>query len=45
MDEMNRGRTAPPPKKRPNLFVHFLTFLVTLALVVGAVVLVRRRKK
>ena len=40
MDEMNRGRTAPPPKKRPNLFVRFLTFLVTLALVVGAVVLV-----
>lgn len=40
MDEMNRGRAAPPPKKRPNLFVRFLTFLVTLALVVGAVVLV-----
>lgn len=40
MDEMNRGRTAPSPKKRPNLFVRFLAFLVTLALVVGAVVLV-----
>lgn len=40
MDEINRGRTAPSPKKRPNLFLRFLTFLVTLALVVGAVVLV-----
>lgn len=40
MDEMNRGSQAPPPKKRPNLFVRFLAFLVTLALMVGAVVLV-----
>lgn len=45
MDEMNRGRTAPPPKKRPNLFVRFLTFLVTLALVVGAVILVANYDK
>lgn len=40
MDEMNPGRKAPPAKKRPNLFVRFLAFLVTLALMVGAVVLV-----
>lgn len=40
MDEMNQGHQAPPPKKRPNLFVRFLAFLVTLALMVGAVVLV-----
>lgn len=45
MDEMNRGRTSPPPKKRPNLFVRFLTFLVTLALVLGAVVLVANYDK
>ncbi len=38
MDEMNRGRTAP--KKRPNLLLRILTFLITLVLVVGAVVLV-----
>ena len=39
MDDMT-GRTAPKPKKRPNRFVRFLAFLVTLALMVGAVVLV-----
>lgn len=40
MDEMNPGRVAPPVKKPPNLFVRFLAFLVTLALMVGAVALV-----
>lgn len=40
MDEMNRDHQAQPPKKRPNLFVRFLAFLVTLALMIGAVVLV-----
>ena len=40
MDEMNPGRVAPPVKKTPNLFVRFLAFLVTLALMVGAVALV-----
>ena len=40
MDEMNPGRVAPPAKKPPNLFIRFLAFLVTLALMVGAVALV-----
>ncbi|MBM6886548.1 DUF5711 family protein [Pseudoflavonifractor phocaeensis] len=40
MDEMNPGRKAPPDKKPPNLFVRFLAFLVTLALMIGAVALV-----
>lgn len=45
MDEMNRGHQTPPPKKRPNLFVRFLAFLVTLALVLGAVLLVANYDK
>lgn len=36
---------SPPPKKRPNLFVRFLAFLTTLALVAGAVFLVANRDK
>ena len=32
MDDMTGGRSAPKPKKRPNRFVRFLAFLVTLAL-------------
>lgn len=36
---------SPPPKKRPNLFIRFLAFLTTLALVAGAVFLVANRDK
>ena len=43
MDEMDRGRKAP--KKRPNLLVRLLAFLVTVALVVGAVFLVANYDK
>ena len=43
MDEMDRGRKAP--KKRPNLLVRLLAFLVTAALVVGAVFLVANYDK
>lgn len=38
-------REAPPPKKRPNLFLRALAFLVTLALVAGAIFLVVNRDK
>lgn len=38
-------REAPPPKKRPNLFLRALAFLVTLALVAGAIFLVVNREK
>ena len=39
MEDINGSRpnAAPKPKKRPNRFVRFLAFLVTLALMVGAV--------
>ena len=42
MEDINGSRpnAAPKPKKRPNRFVRFLAFLVTLALMVGAVALV-----
>ena len=43
MDEMDRGRKAP--QKRPNLLVRLLAFLVTAALVVGAVFLVANYDK
>ena len=45
MDDMTGGRSAPKPKKRPNRFVRFLAFLVTLALMVGAVALVANYDK
>lgn len=38
-------RETPPPKKRPNLFLRLLAFLVTLALVAGAIFLVVNRDK
>ena len=37
--------SAPPPPKRPNLFVRLLAFLTTVALVAGAVFLVANRDK
>ncbi len=40
MEELKRGGPAPNPKKKPNLLVRLLTFLVTLALILGAVALV-----
>ena len=43
MDEMDRGRKAP--KKRPNLLVRLLAFLVTAALAAGAVFLVANYDK
>ncbi len=47
MEEINGGRPASSPKgrKRPNPFVRFLAFLVTLALVLGAVALVANYDK
>ena len=47
MEEINGSRpnAAPKPKKRPNRFVRFLAFLVTLALMVGAVALVANYDK
>ena len=47
MEEINGGRpkASPKAKKRPNPFVRFLAFLVTLALVLGAVALVANRDK
>ena len=47
MEDINSGRpnAAPKPKKRPNRFVRFLAFLVTLALMVGAVALVANTDK
>ena len=41
----SRPNAAPKPKKRPNRFVRFLAFLVTLALMVGAVALVANYDK
>lgn len=43
MEEINGAR--PKAKKRPNRFVRFLAFLVTLALVLGAVALVANYDK
>ena len=40
MEEITGSRPAPNSKKQPNRFVRFLAFLVTVALVLGAVVLV-----
>ena len=42
MEEINGGRlqAGPGPRRRANPFFRFLAFLVTLALVLGAVVLV-----
>ena len=47
MEDINGSRpnAAPKPKKRPNRFVRFLAFLVTLALMVGAVALVANYDK
>ena len=47
MEEINGGRPKAPSKakKRPNPFVRFLAFLVTLALVLGAVALVANYDK
>lgn len=45
MDEMNEGRKAPEQPKRPNPFVRFLAFLVTVTLVLGAVALVANYDK
>ena len=47
MEEINGGRPTSSPKgrKRPNPFVRFLAFLVTLALVLGAVALVANYDK
>ena len=45
MDDMTGGRPAPKPQKRPNRLVRFLAFLVTLALMVGAVALVANYDK
>lgn len=38
-------KEAPPPKKRPNLFVRLLVFLLTLALALGTIFLVVNRDK
>lgn len=38
-------REAPPPKKRPNLLIRVLAFLVTIALVAGAIFLVVNRDR
>ena len=38
-------KEAPPPKKRPNIFVRFIAFLLTLALILGAIYLVVNRGK
>lgn len=38
-------KEAPPPKKRPNLLVRLLAFLLTLALALGAIFLVVNRSK
>lgn len=38
-------REAPPPKKRPSLLLRALAFLITLALVAGAIFLVVNRDK
>ena len=47
MEDINGSRpnAAPKPKKRPNRFVRFLAFLVTLALMMGAVALVANYDK
>ena len=47
MEEINGGRPKAPSRaqKRPNPFVRFLAFLVTLALVLGAVALVANYDK
>ena len=37
MEEITRGSSVPPKKRRPSLLVRFLAFLLTLALVAGAV--------
>ena len=38
-------KEAPPPKKRPNIFIRLLAFLLTLALILGAIFLVVNRGK
>lgn len=38
-------KEAPPPKKRPNFFFRLLAFILTLALVLGAIFLVVNRDK
>lgn len=38
-------KEAPPPKRRPNLFLRLLAFLLTLALALGAIFLVVNRNK
>ena len=43
--EENRRDTQAPEKRKPNLLVRLLAFLVTLALVLGAVALVVNRDR
>ncbi len=43
--EVKREKEAPRPKKRPNRLVRLLTFLLTVALVVGAIYLVANRDR
>ena len=46
MEVIIGGKGAPPPpKKQPNLLVRLLAFLLTLALMLGAVALVAHRDK
>lgn len=45
MEEITRGSSVPPKKRRPSLLVRFLAFLLTLALVAGAVAAVVYRDK
>ncbi len=43
--EVKKEKEAPQPKKRPNRLVRLLTFLLTVALIVGAIYLVANRDR
>ncbi len=45
MEVITGGRGAPAPQKKPNLLIRLLAFLLTLALVLGAVALVACRER